>query len=47
MALGLSGPAGMAVSGGIVGAEPRPLLGLWPAMISRDTISPSVTLNEV
>jgi Acyclic terpene utilisation family protein AtuA len=47
MALGLSGPAGMAVSGGTVGAEPRPLLGLWPALIARDTITPSVTLNEV
>jgi hypothetical protein len=43
MALGLSGPAGMAVSGGTVGAEPRPLLGLWPALISRVTVAPSVS----
>jgi len=47
MALGLSGPAGMAVSGGTVGAEPRPLLGLWPALIAREAVAPSVTLNEV
>jgi len=47
MALGLSGPAGMAVSGGTVGAEPRPLLGLWPALISRVAVAPSVTLSEV
>jgi len=47
MALGLSGPAGMAVSGGTVGAEPRPLLGLWPALIAREAVTPSVTLNEV
>src|SRR5262249_51138742 len=36
MALGLSGPAGMSVSGTTVGAEPRPLLGLWPALIRRE-----------
>lgn len=47
MALGLSGPAGMAVSGLTVGAEPRPLLGLWPALISRDTVQHHVELCEV
>ncbi len=47
MALGLSGPAGMSVSGLTVGAEPRPLLGLWPALISRDKVEHHVELCEV
>jgi hypothetical protein len=47
MALGLSGPAGMSVSGLTVGAEPRPLLGLWPALISRDRVQHHVELCEV
>ncbi len=47
MALGLSGPAGMSVSGLTVGAEPRPLLGLWPALISRDTVQPHIEICEV
>ena len=49
MALGLSGPAGMSVSGTTVGAEPRPLLGLWPALVSRDAVEPfvQVTMTEV
>jgi hypothetical protein len=49
MALGLSGPAGMSVSGQSVGADPRPLLGLWPALVARESVEPhvSVTLTEV
>lgn len=49
MALGLSGPAGMSVSGGTVGAEPRPLLGLWPALVQRELIESgvSITMLEV
>ena len=49
MALGLSGPAGMSVSGMTVGADPRPLLGLWPALIRREVVEPhvAVTLTEV
>jgi Acyclic terpene utilisation family protein AtuA len=47
MALGLSGPAGMSVSGGTVSAEPRPLLGLWPALIRRELVQPVVTITEV
>ncbi|HLJ81189.1 MAG TPA: acyclic terpene utilization AtuA family protein, partial [Ktedonobacterales bacterium] len=49
MALGLSGPAGMSVSGTTVGAEPRPLLGLWPALVSRAAVEPrvAVTIMEV
>jgi acyclic terpene utilization AtuA family protein len=47
MALGLSGPAGMSVSPGTVGAEPRPRLGLWPALIRRELVEPAVTLVAV
>jgi Acyclic terpene utilisation family protein AtuA len=49
MALGLSGPAGMSVSGTTVGAEPRPLLGLWPALVARMLVEPgvSVSMREV
>ncbi len=49
MALGLSGPAGMSVSGTTVGAEPRPLLGLWPTLVSRAAVEPfvQITLTEV
>lgn len=47
MALGLSGPAGMSVAGVTVGPEPRPLLGLWPALVTRARIEPTVTLTEV
>lgn len=45
MALGLSGPAGMAVSGGTVGAEPRPLLGLWPALLDRALVEPGISVS--
>jgi hypothetical protein len=45
MALGLSGPAGMAVSGTSVGADPRYLLGLWPALIRRDLVEPEITVE--
>ena len=44
MALGLSGPAGMSVSGLTVGADPRPILGLWPALISRDNVQAKVEI---
>jgi hypothetical protein len=47
MALGLSGPAGMAVSGATVGAEPRPLLGLWPALVDRALVEPGVSVAIV
>jgi hypothetical protein len=47
MALGLSGPAGMSVSGQSVGADPRPLLGLWPALVSRDAVEPHVGVKVI
>jgi hypothetical protein len=42
LALGLSGPAGMAISGQSVGDDPRTLLGLWPALIAREAVEPGV-----
>lgn len=47
MALGLSGPAGMSVAALSVGAEPRPILGLWPALVSRDLVHPVVQITEI
>ncbi|MDX2161271.1 MAG: acyclic terpene utilization AtuA family protein [bacterium] len=47
MANGLSCPAGMSVSGTTVGAEPRPILGLWSALIPREHVQPAVTMFEV
>src|SRR5690348_292905 len=47
MALGLSGPAGMSVAGVTVGADPRLLLGLWPALVARTHVLPAVTLTQV
>jgi Acyclic terpene utilisation family protein AtuA len=47
LALGLSGPAGMSVSALSVGAEPRPLLGLWPALLPRELVTPVVEITEV
>lgn len=47
MGLGLSGPAGMSVSGTSVGAEPRPLLGLWPALIGREQVEPFVSVSII
>jgi hypothetical protein len=40
MANGLSCPPGMSVSGTTVGGEPRYIIGLWAALISRDKIYP-------
>lgn len=47
LALGLSGPAGMSVAGVTVGADPRPLLGLWPALIRREPVQPTVAVEVV
>lgn len=47
MANGLSGPAGMSVSGTTVGAEPRYVVGLWPALVSRGQVTPEITYLEV
>jgi hypothetical protein len=46
MTTGLSGPAGMSVSGTTVGAEPRYVIGLWPALVGRGHIQPTVQVLE-
>jgi hypothetical protein len=47
MTNGLSGPAGMSISGTTVGAKPRIVLGLWPTLVQRNRITPTVTYFEV
>jgi hypothetical protein len=47
LALGLSGPAGMSVSPLSVGSEPRPLLGLWPALLGREHVQPVVEITQI
>ena len=44
---GLSGPAGMSISGTTIGAEPRIVLGLWPTLIDRELVQPQVTMLDV
>lgn len=44
---GLSGPAGMSISGTTISAKPRIILGLWPTLIGRDLVTPSVDYLEV
>lgn len=44
---GLSGPAGMAISGSTIGQDPRPIVGLWPTLIDRAHIAPQITYLEV
>ncbi|GAB4509595.1 MAG: DUF1446 domain-containing protein [Anaerolineae bacterium] len=44
---GLSGPAGMSVSGTTVGGKARAVLGLWPTLIAREHIQPHITIYEV
>jgi len=47
MTTGLSGPAGMSVSGTTVGAEPRAIIGLWPALVGREHVQPVIEYWEV
>jgi hypothetical protein len=44
---GLSGPAGVSVSGASLGGDPRIILGLFPTLIHRDHVQPQVTYLEV
>lgn len=44
---GLSGPAGMAISGTTIGQEPRPIIGLFPTLVSRNLIHPQIDYIEV
>ncbi|MBL8154219.1 MAG: DUF1446 domain-containing protein [Anaerolineae bacterium] len=47
MTTGLSGPAGMSVSGTSVSGEPRYVIGLWPTLVRRELIEPVVDYLEV
>ncbi len=47
MTTGLSGPAGMSVSGSTVGGEPRYIIGLWPTLVGRDKVQAVVEYWEV
>lgn len=47
MANGLSGPAGMSISGTTIGADPRIILGLFPTLIDRQHVEPELHLMEV
>lgn len=42
MGNGLSGPAGMSISGTTIGADPRIVLGLFPTLISREHVQPEI-----
>ncbi len=44
---GLSGPAGMAISGATIGMQPRPIVGLWATLIDRGHIQPQIEYFEV
>lgn len=47
MANGLSCPPGMSVSGTTVGGDPRYVIGLWPALVSRERVTPQVSYYEI
>ncbi|MCS6836705.1 MAG: DUF1446 domain-containing protein [Anaerolineae bacterium] len=47
MANGLSGPAGMSISGTTVGAEPRVIVGLFPTTVQRQHVEPELHILEV
>jgi hypothetical protein len=44
---GLSGPAGMSISGTTISGKPRIILGLFPTLIKREHITPKITYLEV
>lgn len=43
MSNGLSCPPGMSVSGSTIGGDPRAIVGLWPALVGRDKITPEIS----
>lgn len=47
MTNGLSGPAGMSLSGTTVSAQPRIILGLWPTLIKRERVQPTIAYFAV
>ncbi len=44
---GLSGPAGMSISGPTISASPRIVLGLWPTLIRREFVEEDIHYIEV
>jgi hypothetical protein len=44
---GLSGPAGMSISGSTIGGDPRIILGLFPTLIAREHVTPRIDYWEV
>ncbi|MCB9452748.1 MAG: DUF1446 domain-containing protein [Anaerolineaceae bacterium] len=44
---GLSGPAGMSISGTTIGQDPRPIVGLWPTLIGREQVTPHIAYYDV
>jgi hypothetical protein len=44
---GLSGPAGVSISGTTVGQDARPIVGLWPTLVGRDKVTPCVEYYAV
>ena len=44
---GLSGPAGMSISGTTISGDPRIILGLFPTLVGREHITPQVDYLEV
>jgi hypothetical protein len=44
---GLSGPAGMSISGTTISADPRTIIGLWPTLIDRAHVTPEIAYLEV
>jgi len=47
MTNGLSGPAGMGISGSTVSASPRAILGLWSTLVNRDYVVPNIDFMTV
>lgn len=47
MTNGLSGPAGMSISGTTIGGRARIILGLFPTLVSRKHINPTITYMTV
>jgi len=44
---GLSGPAGMSISGTTIGGDPRIILGLFPTLIAREHVVPQISYVTV
>jgi hypothetical protein len=47
MTNGLSGPAGMGISGSTISASPRAILGLWSTLVNRDYVVPNIDYMTV